>query len=852
MALTWAEARARAAQVKGPAYDLHLDLSTPARGTFASSSTVRFVPRARSTFLELSRAEELVVTVDGEEIPVAYDGERIALDGLTVGAPVEVRVTASMPYVTSGEGMHRFTDPADGATYVSAYCGMDIAHRVFACFDQNDLKASISLSVTADPEWTVLANGIGTVVEPGRWTFTRTPALPVALFVVCAGPWASVTWEHRYEDGRLLPCGWHARASAAADLARDAEELRTTTDAVLDHYARLFDAPYPFDSCDQVFAPGLNWGAQENPGCVTYRDELLPRERTTQPERLFRATVIAHEQAHMWFGNLVTMRWFEDTWLQESFADYFGPRVAEDGAGFVAARVPHEAGRKATAYVADERRSTHPVAPLAEEVPDVDAALANFDAISYAKGNSALHQLVTWLGDQAFLAGVNDHLTRHAFGNAGLADFVESLDRVSDRDVQAWVRTWLRTSGYDTVRVVRDGDVPVLVRDGVRPHRFTATAYGDGMRAVDTRLVDLGDEPVRLDDWAGLVVVPNSAGQTFARLRLDDRSWAAVAEHLADVDDPMTRAVLWSTALDLAHTGELGPDEYVDLVGRHLGRERHPSVVASVLGHVMVYVIPHRMTPGEAVKASERIAAACLDGLDAGPDTEMATALTLGVIRTTGDPDLLARWLRDGRTDAGVDLDPGLRWRALRRLAELGAADEESIEAERVRDGSASAELGAATALAARPTPEAKERAWRAMGEDDEVSNRMFAALADGLWSPEQADLGAPYLVRYLEAAPGIAARRGPGFANVVGSSFPRMRLDEAQLDLLREALAGEVPTVLRRQWEDELDDRTRSAESAQHLVDDEQGGRRAALREPVERPEVAGRGEAGDEEALQ
>ena len=721
---------------------------------------------------------------------------------------------ASLPYVTSGEGMHRFTDPADGETYVSAYCGMDIAHRVFACFDQNDLKAPITVTVAADPRWTVLANGVGTPGRDRPLGLRATPPVPVALFVVCAGPWASVRWQHRYADGRELPCGWHARASAAGDLARDAQELRATTDAVLDHYADLFDAPYPFDSCDQVFVPGLNWGAQENPGCVTYRDEMLPRGRTSEPERLFRATVIAHEQAHMWFGNLVTMRWFEDTWLQESFADYFGPRVAEDGAGFAHARVPHEVGRKATAYVADERRSTHPVAPLAEEVPDVDAALANFDAISYAKGNSVLHQLVTWMGDESFLAGVNEHLTRHALrqrrarrvrggagrslgpGRRGLGARVAAHQRLRHRPG------------------AREGDVPVLVREGSRPHRLTVTAYDEAMRPVADRIVDLAGDPVRLDDWAGQVVVPNSAGETFARLRLDAGSWEAVAGHLSDVDDPMTRAVLWSTALDLAHTGEIEQDEYVDLLERHLGRERHSSIVRSVLGHLLVYVMPHRMTGEQSVDAASRVAAACLEGLAAGPDPEMATALRIGVARTSRDPGLLVGWLAD-------DLDPGLRWRVLRRLAELGGADREAIEEERVRDGSGSADLAAATALAARPTPEAKAEAWAAMTEDAEVSNRRYAALAEGLWSPEQADLGAPYVATYLETSPAMAARRGPGFANVVGSSFPRQWLDDGQLDLLRASLAGDVPTVLRRQWEDELDDRRPTRAGAHGSLDD-------------------------------
>ena len=452
---------------------------------------------------------------------------------------------------------------------------------------------------------------------------------------------------------------------------------------MLDHYAEIFTEPYPFDSCDQVFVPGLNWGAQENPGCVTYRDEMLPRERITDDLRTFRATVIAHEQAHMWFGNLVTMRWFEDTWLQESFADYLGYRVAEDGAGFTDALVPHEIGRKPAAYVADERRSTHPVAPLAEEVPDVDAALTNFDSISYAKGSSVLRQLVTWLGDDAFLAGVNDHLTRHRFGNATLDDFVASLDGASDRDVREWVRVWLRTSGFDTVRVTRDGDVPVLSREGIRPHRFTVTAYDDRLRPVGSRLVDLGDEPVRLDEWSGAVVVPNGRGETFARVRLDELSWAAVAGHLTDVEDSLTRTVLWATAFDLTETGDLDADGFVDLVAAHLPREQHATLVRNVLQHATGRLLPLRVPAGDAAAVVDRLADACRAGLSAAPDEQVAVALTQGLAATSRDAALLRGWLDAGRTEAGVAIDPGMRWRVVHRLAEIGAADEALVEAER-------------------------------------------------------------------------------------------------------------------------------------------------------------------------
>ena len=798
--LTLAEARRRVTEVESPSYDVHLDLTNPATGSFGSRSTVRFTPRAESTFLELADAAEVGVVVDGTPVAAAYDAGRIALAGLAPGVVTQVTVGARLPYVTHGDGMHIFTDPADGETYVSAYCGMDIAHRVFASFDQNDLKGPIALTVTADPAWTVLGNGRPTTDSQGHWELTATPPIPIALFVVCAGPWHSVTWDH---DG--LPCGWHARRSLAADLDRDADELRRTTDAVLDHLATLFTEPYPFDSCDQIFVPGLNWGAQENPGCVTYRDEMLPRERTSDHLRGFRATVIAHEQAHMWFGNLVTMRWFEDTWLQESFADYLGYRVAEDGAGFVGAQARHEIGRKPQAYVADERRSTHPVAPLAEQVPDVDAALANFDSISYAKGNSVLRQLATWLGDDAFLAGLNQHLTRHRFGNATLADFLAALDDTSDRDVRGWAEVWLRTAGFDTVSVDRTGDVPVLVRDGVRPHRFTVAAYDERLRPRGERLVDVGEVPVALDEWADAVVVPNARGESFVRVRLDERSAAAVATYLSDVEDDLVRTVLWAGLLDRTETGDLDAAAYLELVARHLPRETDPTVVAGVVHHALGRVVPLRVTADAAGAAIGRVAAACLDGLDRVPAEQTAIAFAEGLAVTSDDAGLLRRWLAGGRTDAGTTLDPRLRWQALGRLAQLGAADEEEIEAARTADGSAEAELGAARALAARPTAAAKEAAWLAM-TDDQVSNRMFSALADGLWSAEHADLVAPYVAAYAERGPALAARSS-AFANVVGWGFPRLALDAEQVATFERALRGDVPTLLRRAWEDELDD---------------------------------------------
>ena len=799
MSLTLVEARTRAALLSNVVYDVSLDLTD--RETFGVTATVGFDCAAGAdTFLELTDALDLVVAGAKEW---SYDGRRIHLSG--VEESNEVGVEARLPYVTDGDGMHTFTDPADGETYVSAYVGMDIAQRVFPCFDQNDLKAPLTLHVTAPEGWTVLGNARVTAREAGRWDFDPTPPIPIPMFVVCAGPWHSVTWEHAGPHGRTLPFGWHARRSLAAELERDSEELKRITEDYFDHYSELFDEPYPYDSYDQAMVPGQNWGALETPGCVTYRDEYLPVGRVTEGERRRRGSVIAHEMAHMWFGNLVTMTWWEDTWLNESFADYMGFRVAETAGGFEGTFVDFEIRRKVLGYEADERRSTHPVAAIAEEVRDVDEAAGNFDQISYAKGNSALRQLVTWLGDETFLAGVNAYLTRHRFGNATLEDFVSALDGVTDRDVRGWAQAWLRTTGFDTLRVNRDVSGLVLTREGSRPHRVRVASYDAALAPIDSVLVDVADQPVRLPLAA--VVVPNSGGETFARVRLDDQTWEALSRDLASLPDDQARAVVWSGAFDLVRCGELDPLAFLELVTRHVPRDPHVGIVEWVLFWTRETLIPRHLTTEQVVDAVAQVAAACESGLASEPDPEVAVVLSRSLAETTPDAVLLEQWLVDRATHTGIELDPTMRWSAIRRLAALGALSPEEIDDERRGDGTVVGELGAARALAAIPHPEAKARAWARMFEDPHVSNRIFEAAADGFWDPEQVELVHPYVARYLAEAPAVARARGQAFSQLVGKAFPNIPLGQPDVEAVEAALGADVPTVLRREWEDHLDD---------------------------------------------
>lgn len=829
MSLSLSEARARAAAVAQVSYDVDLDLRDAAPGArFGVCARIGFTALATTggeTFLELTGAVLERLAIDGVAVPTSrYDGRRLPLPGLAPGRH-EVEVVAQVPYVTDGDGLHVVTDPADGRTYASAYLGMDVAQRVIPCFDQNDLKAPLTLRVRADPEWTVLANGPleSHDAATGRWAFATTPPLPTAMLVVCAGPWHSRTWIYERPGRAPLPCGWHARVSLAAELDRDFEELARTTEACLDHYATLFSVPMPFPSHHQVFAPGQNWGALETPGCITYRDEYLPRGLLTDRLRASRATTIAHETAHLWFGDLVTMTWWEDTWLQESFADYMGYRVAEDGAGYPDLRVGFETTRKARAYLADARRSTHPVAPVPEDVPDVDSASGNFDMISYAKGHAALRQLVVWLGDDIFLAGVDAYLAAHAFGNATLADFVAALDAASPRPVAEWAERWLRTTGFDTLRIELDADgVPVLHHEGSagadgapvrRPHRVLVVGYaGPGLREAARVLVDLpGDGvPVPLPDLRGLVVLPNADSGTYARVVLDPASRAAVLQDLAALPDPLARAVVWGGLLadadDRPDRAALPVEDLLDALARLLPAET-PDTVGAVLARVLGRVIPLRVPGAGAAGVLRRLAALCAAALPGAASEEHRLVFLDGVVAGTDDAALLQGWL-DAGDAAGIALYPGLRWRLLTRLAALDApGTEERIAAAVAADPGVDAELGAARARAARPEAAAKAAAWERI-DDPATSNRLFEALVTGFWQVEQADLLAPYVERYLACAPTWAAR-GTAAAQAAGHAFPAIALTPAQLEAVRAAVSDPaVPPLLRRAWEDHLDDR--------------------------------------------
>ncbi|MFB6813831.1 aminopeptidase N [Streptomyces sp. NPDC056347] len=824
--LTRDEAQTRAQFLDVHHYTIDLDL-TVGEETFDSRTVIRFTAaEAGDTFVELKPATLRSITLDGHPLdPADLVENRFPLTGLTPGAH-ELRVDAAMRYSRTGEGMHRFTDPADGETYVYTQLFMEDVQRVFAAFDQPDLKSVFALTVTAPESWTVLGNGIAEHRGQGRWELAATPLISTYLVAVAAGPWHSVTTEHAG-----LPFGIHCRRSLAPHLDTDADEILDITRACFDRFHEKFDEPYPFDSYDQAFVPEFNAGAMENPGLVTFRDEFIYRSAVTDTERQTRGMVIAHEMAHMWFGDLVTLAWWDDIWLNESFAEYMGYQTLAEATRFTDTWVDFGVVRKGWGYDADQRPSTHPVAPDPDAVPDTASALLNFDGISYAKGASALRQLVAWLGEKDFLAGINAHFARHKFANATLADFVDNLASATDRDVHAWAEAWLRTTGADTLtsRVQEaDGTWTLTVdREGSRPHRIAVGAYdrapdphtgADALTLRERFEIDVphnGTPETRPGHRPALLVL-NDGDLGYAKIRLDPRSWETALTDLSGIPDALTRAVVWNAARDMVRDGELAPTAYLEAARTHLPHETDLALAQGVLAFAGLHIIRQYLTPEQRPAGHATLTALCRDLIrrtEDGHNPGLRLVAVRHLIDAATQPDTIQDWLTNGTVPGGPELDPELRWRILTRLAVLGATDEATIAAALEQDPSATGQEGAARCRAALPTPEAKEAAWQALFHDDTLSNYLFSATAQGFWQPEQADLVRPYVARFYPDATALATRRGNAIAEAAGThAFPIPVVDTDHLHLGEQTLNnGDLTPALRRKLTDRIDDLRRA-----------------------------------------
>ncbi|WP_462416993.1 aminopeptidase N [Kytococcus sp. Marseille-QA3725] len=824
-ALTRDEALARAALLDVESMKVELDLTTSAR-TFESETTIVFHADAQAdTFADLKAVDVHEIELDD----VVLDPDTV-VDGrlpLTLAKGTHtLTVRATMAFSNDGQGLHRSVDPADQLEYVYGHLFLDAAPTVFACFDQPDLKAPYDVQVKAPEEWVVTGNGDPRHLGHGLWELATTEPLSTYFVTVCAGPYVQQRDTWRGPDGQVVPLVLHARASLADQLADQAPQMLEVTRQCMSYFHELFGIDYPFGEYHQVFVPEFNAGAMENPGCVTFRDQYVFQGAITREDLLTRSNTIAHEMAHMWFGDLVTPVWWDDLWLNESFAEYMAHRACVDATEFTEAWVDFGMARKPWGYAAERSPSTHPVAGA--PTPDGDTALQNFDGISYAKGASALRQLIEWLGDDAFIAGVRDHLTRHAHGNATLADFLGSMERASGRDVEGWARAWLETAGLDrlsvelTTRDDADGvpviDTATLVRsqpDGAggdapdRPHALTVSGWTDGDRAWTTE-VQADADRVDLPELAGRpvprLVVPNAADTTWATAVLDEASRAALPEQLPQVDDPATRAMLWASLFEAVAEGEADPRHLVRVFATAFPQETDASILA-VAGAQAARTVRTMVPQSEREPLLAALAAAGRTrSAAAEPGTTGAWLGARVVAGCSDDPDELRRWARGRNLPKGLDADNDFRWLAVKRLSQLGALDGE-LELMATHDTSLSGRLSALMARAARPTEESKAEAWAELaGRESGRSNYERNNLAQGFWSSGDQDLLTPYVQRYLAEIPALSGVLGEdALARVAQFAFPLQVPTAATADQVDAVLGGgAVSPAVRRSMVDQ------------------------------------------------
>ncbi|WP_046469510.1 aminopeptidase N [Allosalinactinospora lopnorensis] len=772
--LTRDEARERARILDVSSYGVELDL-TQGDQTFQSATVVRFdcsEPGA-GTFIDLVAQRVNSIELNGRELDPekVFDGGRITLPGLE--ASNVLRVLADANYMRTGEGLHRFVDPVDGKTYLYTQFETCDAHRMYTCFDQPDLKARFELTVLAPADFEVVSNTAPDVVreavegiegEPPkvRWHFPASQPMSTYITALIAGPYHVVRDEH---DG--IPLGVFCRASLSEHL--DADAIIEVTRQGFDFYHDLFGLRYPFDKYDQLFVPEFNAGAMENAGAVTFLEDYVFRSRVTDARYERRAETILHEMAHMWFGDLVTMRWWDDLWLNESFATFASVYCQAQATKWKDAWTTFANIEKAWALRQDQLPSTH---PIAADIPDIQAVEVNFDGITYAKGAAVLKQLVAYVGVDAFFAGVREYFKEHAWGNTELSDLLRQLEHASGRDLSAWSREWLETAGVNTMRADFETDTDgaftsfAVLQEAapdyptLRSHRLAIGLYDrtdEGIVRRERVELDVIGERTEVPQLVGKaqpdLVLINDDDLTFTKIRLDERSLRTVVAGVGEIRESLPRALCFSAAWDMTRDAEMAARDYVRLVVSGIGGVRDVSVTQMLLRQAVAvlhnYAAPEWRETGFSLLAGRL--RELLTAAEPGSDLQLAYAQGFADAAVDNEHLSLLQGLLDGAiTVDGLTIDTDLRWALLRRLVVNGRAEEKEITVQLESDPTATGERQAAGCRAAIPTPEAKAQAWERIRSATEMANAEFRATLGGFTEPAHRELYRPYVEKYF------------------------------------------------------------------------------------------------------
>ncbi|HEY0259256.1 MAG TPA: aminopeptidase N [Lacisediminihabitans sp.] len=821
--LTRIEAQERKALVHVTSYDVTLDLTTGDE-VFRSTTVVTFTGRpGASTFIDAFTRTVHAVTLNGVSLDPTEvsDGVRIRLDGLA--AQNVLTVDADAEYTNTGEGLHRFVDPVDGEVYLYTQFEVPDSRRVFAVFEQPDLKASFTFTVTAPSEWAVVSNSPTPqpeMVDESRslWRFDPTPRLSSYVTALIAGPYAVVRSELTSSDGRTIPLGLFARKSLSQYL--DADYIFEKTRQGFAYYEDKFRYPYPFDKYDQLFVPEFNAGAMENAGAITFTEIYVFRSKVTDAIKERRVVTILHELAHMWFGDLVTMKWWNDLWLNESFAEWASTMATAEATEWKEAWTTFQAMEKSWAYRQDQLPSTHPVVATINDLEDVQV---NFDGITYAKGGSVIKQLVAWVGIDAFFAGVAAYFAKHHHGNTELADLLAELEVTSGRSLADWSTKWLETAGVNTLRPEITTDEAGLITSfailqsaveeypTIRPHRLAVGFYSlrDG-RLVRTHREELDVDGERTDVPAlvGLekpaLVLLNDDDLAYTKIRLDADSLAVAIEHLADIDDPLARSLVWGAVWDATRDGESTASDYVRLVLGNIAAETESTTIRTTLSQLATaarsYVAPswRERTIREAGDALWALA----QGAEAGSDAQFQFVKFFAALASTEEHAAAIRGLIDGSAGLpGLEIDTDLGWELLEGLVLVGAAGEADIDAALERDNTSNGQQAAARARATIPTVEGKRAAFDSLVARDDLPNAIVRNTTMGFLHTNDPSVLEPLVEPYFAAIKDIWENRSYKIAEyVVTGLYPAPLVSPELVEATKAWLADnhDIPALRR------------------------------------------------------
>ncbi|GAA3868658.1 aminopeptidase N [Leifsonia kafniensis] len=827
--LTRVEAQERAALVTVHSYDVSLDLTTGPE-TFASTTTVTFASTpGASTFIDAITRTVHSVTLNGVELDpsVVSDGIRIQLDDLE--DENELTVVADAVYTNTGEGLHRFVDPVDNEVYLYSQFEVPDSRRMFAVFEQPDLKASFAFTVTAPAAWEVVSNS--TTPEPTdagngakTWAFAPTHIMSSYITALVAGPYAVVRSELTSRDGRTIPLGVFSRKSLSEFL--DADYIFEKTRQGFGYFEEKFDFAYPFDKYDQLFVPEFNAGAMENAGAVTFTESYVFRSKVTDAIKERRVVTILHELAHMWFGDLVTMKWWNDLWLNESFAEWASTIATAEATEWTEAWTTFAAMEKSWAYKQDQLPSTHPVVATINDLEDV---LVNFDGITYAKGGSVLKQLVAWVGIDAFFTGVAAYFKKHAWGNTELSDLMVELEAASGRDLSEWTKLWLETAGVNTLRPEIEVDASGIITGfavlqsaaadypTIRPHRLAIGLYNfntanslQGGALVRTNRIELDVDGVRTDvpELVGQarpdLVLLNDDDLAYAKIRLDAASLSVAIENLAAIESPLARSLVWGSAWDATRDAETSPRDFVRLVLNNIATETESTTLRTVLGQVVLTATNYVSEAHRAETVTEVGDAlwALAQNAEAGSDAQFQFVKFFAAIASTdAQLDAIAALLDGSAPLAQLEIDTDLAWELLTALVAGARAGTAEIDAALAKDNTANGAQSAAQARASIPTAEGKLAAWASLIDVDTAPNTIVRVTAAGFLRANDTALLEPFVAKYFDALQTVWASRAYAIAEkLIIGLYPSPLANQELVDATHVWLnANAEPPALRR-----------------------------------------------------